>query len=105
MRIWFALGVLAATAQHGFAATAADIENGRRLAKQWCASCHVVSPDQESATTEAPPFEAVAKSSPAELEKLDVFLTAPHGPMPPISLSRTEIRDLVAYISSLRDSD
>jgi hypothetical protein len=34
---------------------------------------------------------------------LRTFLTAPHPPMPPFQISRTDINDLVAYIVSLRN--
>jgi len=37
----FAAGLL------GTAALAADADNGKRLAERWCASCHVVAPDQK----------------------------------------------------------
>ncbi len=75
---------------------------GKALAERWCASCHLVSPDQKSATTEAPPFTTIAKRPEEQIEALDTFLTAPHPPMPPVSLTRQEIRDVVAYIKSLK---
>jgi mono/diheme cytochrome c family protein len=31
-------------------------------------------------------------------------LTAPHPPMPPVSLTRREIQDVIAYIESLKDA-
>jgi hypothetical protein len=35
-------------------------------------------------------------------EQLRAFLSHPHGAMPDLALSRTEIDDLTAYIQSLR---
>jgi mono/diheme cytochrome c family protein len=35
-------------------------------------------------------------------DRLRSFLMQPHGSMPPLSLSRVEIDDLVAYIETLR---
>jgi hypothetical protein len=35
-------------------------------------------------------------------EQLRAFLTHPHGQMPDLSLTRSEIDDLIAYIESLR---
>ena len=102
MRIRIAFAIVLASTQFCFAAPTGNSENGKALATRWCASCHIVSAEQDTATTEAPPFETIAKRPESELEKLDLFLAAPHYPMPPISLSRTEIRDLVAYITSLR---
>ena len=76
-------------------ALAADAERGAELARQWCAACHLVSEDQASATTEAPPFPSIARRSPSELAALAGFLADPHPPMPDFSLTREEIRDLL----------
>jgi mono/diheme cytochrome c family protein len=105
MRIWIALAVAMTSSQSCLSAPIGNLENGKTLATRWCASCHVVSAEQESATTEAPPFETIAKRPADELEKLELFLASPHAPMPPLDLSRTEIRDLIAYITSLKLPD
>jgi mono/diheme cytochrome c family protein len=73
---------------------------GKELAERWCASCHLVSPEQATATTEAPPFETIAASHDS-FAWLGAFLADPHPPMPELSLTRDEIRDLTAYIASL----
>lgn len=83
-------------------AHAADPARGRELANQWCASCHLVSVDQTSATTEAPPFATIAGRSADEMAALAGFLADPHPPMPDLSLSREEIRDILSYIASLK---
>ena len=105
MRLRLSLALLLAASHSSFAASAGDPEKGRALAERWCSSCHVVAPDQASATTEAPPFETIATRPVHDLEKLRAFLAAPHAPMPPLDLSRTEIGDLYAYIESLRPSE
>ena len=79
-----------------------DPAEGERLAKLWCASCHLVGPGATVATTEAPPFESVAGRTTDDLGWLRAFLMDPHPPMPQFSLSREEIRDLAAYIASLK---
>ncbi len=89
-------------AKEARAAVSGDAAAGKALAESSCASCHLVSPDQTSATTEAPPFETIAKRPPEEIENLPAFLAAPHPPMPPISLTRRQIDDIVAYIESLK---
>ena len=63
------------------AALAADAVNGEKLAKRWCAACHVVASDQKSGNTQVAPFSAIAK-------------------MPDMNLSRSEAADLTAYIVS-----
>ncbi len=69
------------------AAVAADPRRGAEMAKQWCASCHLVSEGQASATTEAPPFGTIARRSPDEFAALAGFLADPHPPMPDLSLN------------------
>jgi mono/diheme cytochrome c family protein len=105
MRIWIALAAVLAAGGPGSAASPlGNPENGRTLAETWCASCHLVSAEQKSTTTEAPPFASISRRSASELDRLPAFLAAPHPPMPAISLSGTEIRDLVAYVTSLKTS-
>ncbi len=80
------------------AAAAADAANGERLAKRWCAACHVVASDQQRGTTQAPPFSAIAKTPRFDAATLALFLLLPHPKMPDMSLSRAEAADLAAYI-------
>lgn len=82
-------------------ASAADGDNGGRLAQRWCATCHVVAPSQQSANADAPPFESIAKMPGFSPEKLSYFLLEPHPKMPNMALSRREAEDLSAYIARL----
>ena len=79
-------------------ASAADVANGEKLARRWCASCHVVSTDQRQGNTQASPFSAIAKMPDLDAGKLALFLLAPHPPMPDMNLSRNEAADLAGYI-------
>ena len=81
---------------------AADAVNGERLARRWCASCHVVASDQRIPTGEAPPFATIAKDANLEASRLALFLLDPHPKMPDMGLSRTAAADLAAYIVSLK---
>lgn len=75
---------------------------GARLAQQWCANCHVVDGKGGATIAQGPPsFTAIARSG-ITAAQLRVFLSHPHGAMPDLSLSRDEIDDLVAYISTFR---
>jgi len=78
---------------------------GQRIAELWCATCHLVSEDQERAPIDAPTFMSIAERSPEAIDALAGFLMDPHPPMPDLSLTRTEIRDLLAYIASLREDE
>jgi mono/diheme cytochrome c family protein len=94
--------VVAAAAVSGSPAMAADADHGSDLAKRWCAACHVVNGDQKQASTDAPPFAAIASKSDFTPEKIAFFLLDPHPKMPNFPLSRSEAADLAAYIGSLR---
>jgi mono/diheme cytochrome c family protein len=79
-------------------ASAADARKGETLAKRWCATCHIVSIDQQRGTTQSPPFSAIANRPEFDETKLAFFLLTPHPRMPDMNLSRSEAADLAAYI-------
>jgi cytochrome c2 len=79
----------------------ADPANGERLARRWCASCHVVAPNQTQASADVPAFSAIARRSTFDRDKLAFFLLDPHPKMPDMSLTRNEASDLADYIASL----
>ena len=81
-------------------AFAADADQGATLAKRWCAACHVVAADQQSAGGQAPPFSAIGKTPDLDTSKLALFLLLPHPKMPDMNLSRAEAADLAEYIKS-----
>src|SRR5208337_899174 len=81
---------------------AADPDNGERLARRWCAPCHVIASDQRGPTGEAPPFKTIAAKPDFDAAKLAFFLMDPHPKMPNMQLSRTEAADLAAYIATLK---
>ena len=79
---------------------AADAAHGEQLARRWCASCHVVAPDQTRGADNVPAFATIAKRPDFNADKLARFLMDPHPKMPDMQLSQTEARDLAAYIAS-----
>jgi mono/diheme cytochrome c family protein len=83
------------------AARAADADNGLRLAQRWCATCHLVTPDQQTASADAAPFATIAKTPGFSAERLAFFLLEPHPKMPDMALTRREAEDLAAYIGKL----
>lgn len=93
---------VAAAAFSGSVALAADADHGHDLAKRWCSSCHLVDGGQKQASTDAPPFDAIAHRSDFTPEKVAFFLLDPHPKMPNFSLTRYEAADLAAYIGALR---
>jgi mono/diheme cytochrome c family protein len=79
----------------------ADPDDGEKLARRWCAACHLVAPDQQRTTTDAPPFATIARAAGFNRERLAFFLLDPHPKMPTMSLSRSEATDLADYIATL----
>ncbi|MDK9695186.1 MAG: cytochrome c [Siculibacillus sp.] len=101
LTIGLALGGIAAAAPP----VPADSAKGRRLSERWCATCHLVTAEQKTASADAPSFHALA-SAPGKTEDVIAdFLTLPgttHSRMPDLALSRVEIDDIAAYIASLK---
>jgi len=98
-----ALLVLLTAGLTGPANAAGRPEEGQAIAERWCAACHQVGEKGPVVITEAPAFASIAAKYPDEagLRVLEAFLADPHPVMPSMSLTRQEIRDLVAYIGSL----
>jgi mono/diheme cytochrome c family protein len=83
----------------------ADIEAGAFYAKQVCAACHAVLPNEQiSPLAEAPTFQSVADMPGMTELALTVWLQSSHPTMPNIVLEPDDMRNVVAYIRSL-DSD
>jgi mono/diheme cytochrome c family protein len=93
--------VLAFLAASATGDAAADSARGAKLAKQWCASCHIVSSDQARGADIAPPFASIAKRPGFTADRTAQFLTRSHPRMPEVHLTRDEARDLGAYIATL----
>ena len=88
----------------GHAALSAGIaSNGKDIAVRWCANCHAVADEQASASADVLSFAELAMKYKNDLDALGNFLIDPHPVMPNFSLSRDEIKDLVAYIESLNE--
>jgi len=99
--------ILALLALPALAAPAApaDPAKGERLAKRWCASCHLVAEGQATASADAPSFAALANTPGRSAAGIADFLTLPattHSRMPDMALSRVEIDDIAAYIATLK---
>ncbi len=82
-------------------ATAADVDHGERLARRWCAACHIVANDQTRGQDNVPPFATIARMRGLDADKIALLLRDPHPKMPDMQLSRPETEDLAAYIVSL----
>jgi cytochrome c len=98
------LVALAATFAPDSATAQGDPASGRALAGQLCASCHLVGPEQRGPVPDGvPSFMAIA-TRPATTEDhlLGVLVSPPHPAMPAPPLDRRQMRDVTAYLLSLR---
>jgi cytochrome c len=78
-------------------------ENGLKIARALCATCHLIGEPPNSATAaDIPSFPSIANRPNQSTERLTNWLIEPHAPMPNPHLTRKEIRDLAAYILTLR---
>lgn len=96
-------GTLAASALLVIAGTPAmaDALQGEAIAERWCASCHLVGPEQDVASDQVTSFMQIAGRDDLTAENMADFLRSPHPPMPDLQLTHNEIRALVAYIETL----
>ncbi len=86
-----------------FAQQQPDARIGERLARQWCASCHLVAADQRApAPDTAPPFASIAARPSATPGALRTIIQMPYPRMPQIALTRDELEHVIAYIVSLK---
>ena len=84
-------------------AWAQDVDRGYAMATRWCANCHVVERTAAAASANGlPTFPALAANPKTTPELLRATMTAQHGRMPDMSISKRDQDDLVAYIFSLR---
>jgi mono/diheme cytochrome c family protein len=84
---------------------AGDADKGRLIAERLCASCHSLTGEPKpNATTSSDilSFPAIARQPKATAEYLAGRIIIPHPAMPDISLNIAEIRDVIAYITSLQ---
>ena len=79
-----------------------DPEHGERLARRWCAACHVVADSQTLGTDNTPTFAAIAGKPGFDAAHIARFLRDPHPKMPDMQLGGGEAADLAAYIASLK---
>ena len=87
----------------GAAAQDADIEAGAAYAEQVCAACHaVLAGETYSPLPEATPFQTVANAPGRTEMALTVWLQTSHPTMPNIILEQDDLRNVVAYIRSLK---
>jgi len=80
-----------------------DPRLGRTLARDVCATCHGVNAGAAgSPVPEAPTFETIARTPGMSEIALNVALHTSHRRMPNLVLTAPEVRNVIAYILSLK---
>jgi mono/diheme cytochrome c family protein len=81
-----------------------DPSHGRELANSLCSNCHEIEPgSKETLKTDVPTFLAIANRPGQTAEQLaGTIILSPHPEMPKAALTTREMRDIIAYLMSLR---
>jgi mono/diheme cytochrome c family protein len=80
-----------------------DPQRGLVVARALCATCHLIGESpQAPVPSDVPSFRSIANRPNQTAQALANWLIEPHTPMPNIHLTREEIRDLSAYVLTLR---
>jgi cytochrome c len=83
--------------------TLGDAKRGQELSQRVCSGCHSVSPGSAATViADVPTFAAIASRPDITAERLAGRIIVPHPPMPNVQLTVAEMRDIIAYILSLR---
>jgi mono/diheme cytochrome c family protein len=86
------------------AAEIGDPARGLAYARIYCAECHAVAAeDGSSPYLDVPSFRDIANTPGMTRLALISFFQTPHPTMPDLIVPSADIRDLIAYLSSLRD--
>jgi mono/diheme cytochrome c family protein len=96
--------VLGLTGLPAHGQTQATVARGKEIAERVCAGCHAIDGRQGSTVqgTDVPSFRALADRPYRTPESLQAIIMTPRHPMPAIPLELSEIRDVIAYIQSLK---
>jgi mono/diheme cytochrome c family protein len=83
------------------AASAQDVENGRRLSERLCAACHAIGP-APAKFNRAPSLAAIAARQDISPEMITSFLLLPHATMPNAPMNRKNAGDIAAFIMEMK---
>jgi mono/diheme cytochrome c family protein len=97
---------LLATISHVQAQEIGDPQKGLALAQSVCSECHTIRRGQVgSPNPNAPTFAELANTPGMTTTALYAALTTPHRSMPNLILGAERIRDVSAYIVSLKEGN
>jgi cytochrome c len=84
-------------------AEAANVEQGRRLARLYCAKCHAIDKVSSSPLTIAPPFRTLHERYPVDTlqEALAEGIVTGHPTMPEFRFDADQVGDLLSFLKTL----
>ncbi len=84
-------------------ASASNIEQGRRLARLYCAKCHSIDKVSPSPLKIAPPFRTLHERYPTEMlqESLAEGIVTGHPTMPEFRFEADQVGDFIAFLKTL----
>lgn len=94
----------AAAALAGPVTSAPDPVHGKQLAQRLCSNCHLVDSSQTKAMADVPSFKEIANRQNQTAGAIMGMIIIPKHPMPVIPISKSELKDISAYIMSLRET-
>jgi mono/diheme cytochrome c family protein len=82
---------------------ASSVEQGRRLALQYCAKCHSIDKLSPSRLKVAPPFRTLHERYPIEMlqEALAEGIVTGHPAMPEFRFDSDQVGDFIAFLKTL----
>jgi mono/diheme cytochrome c family protein len=93
--------VLVAVSGVAIAEESADPQAGFEYAQTYCATCHAIS-EEKSPLPQAPRFRNVADQPGITATALQVWMQTSHPTMPNIIVAPKDMRNVIAYILSLK---
>ncbi len=95
--------VLVACSTLALPVKAANLEQGRRLARTYCARCHAIDKISPSPLIIAPPFRTLHERYPVETlqEALAEGIVTGHPTMPEFRFEPDQINDFLVFLKSL----
>ncbi len=84
-------------------ADASSVQQGRRLARTYCAKCHAIDKVSPSPLRIAPPFRTLHERYPVETlqEALAEGIVTGHPAMPEFSFNADQVGDFIAFLKTL----
>lgn len=89
-----------------FAQAPGSAQRGYVLATRLCVNCHLIDGRaSDTVKTDVPSFATIANRAGATAEHLTGKIIVPHAAMPGVALTVEEVREIVAYILTLKRGD